>query len=172
MENPPRICRSPKPAARSQTMSSQAQKFTCKPIANSRPCDANVYVCAAVRAEGPPGQIIERFLRGGSFEIVMSRAIVDEVLRALTYPRVRKYIRPRLDPELWFEDIVVLSQLVAGQHEFAGACKDPDDDKYIAAAIEGRARFVVAGDSDLLDLKEYDGVRIVSPRVFLDLLAG
>ena len=90
-------------------------------------------------------------------------------MRALNYPKVRKYIRPGLDPELWFEDIVVLSHLVAGEHEFAGASKDPDDDKYIAAAIEGRARFVVAGDSDLLDLKEYDGIRIVSPRVFLDL---
>jgi predicted nucleic acid-binding protein len=72
-----------------------------------------------------------------------------------------------IDPELWFEDIVVLSHLVAGEQDLAGASKDPDDDKYIATAIEGRARFVVAGDSDLLDLKEYDGIRIVSPRVFL-----
>ena len=79
---------------------------------------------------------------------------------------------PGLDPELRFEDIVVLSQLVAGEHKFAGASKDPDDDKYIAAAIEGRARFVGAGVSDLLDLKEYDGIRIVSPRVFLDLLVA
>ncbi len=133
--------------------------------------DANVYVSAAVRAEGPPGRIIDRFLRG-AFEIVVSQAIVQEVLRALNYPKVRKYIRPGLDPELWFEDIVVLSHLVAGEHEFAGASKDPDDDKYIAAAIEGRAGFVVAGDSDLLDLKEYDGIRIVSPRVFLDLLVA
>ena len=134
--------------------------------------DANVYVSAAVRAEGPPGQIIERFLRGGSFEIVMSQDIVDEVLRALTYPKVRKYVRPGLDPELWFEDIVVLSQLVAREQAVAGASKDPDDDKYIAVAIEGRAGFIVAGDADLLDLKEYEGIRIVSARVFLDLLAG
>ena len=134
--------------------------------------DANVYVSAAVRPAGPPGQIIERFLRGDVFEIVMSQAIVEEVLRALNYPRVRKYTRPGLDPELWFEDIVVLSHLVAGKHELAGASKDPDDDKYIAAAIEGRARFLVAGDSDLLDLKEYDGIRMVSPRVFLDLLVA
>ena len=132
--------------------------------------DANVYVSAAVRAEGPPGQIIDRFLRGGTFEIVMSQAIVEEVLRALNYPKVRKYIRPGLDAELWFEDIVVLSHLVVGAREFAGASKDPDDDKYIAAAIAGRARFLVAGDSDLLDLKEHDGIRIVSPRVFLDFL--
>ena len=134
--------------------------------------DANVFISAAVRAEGPRGQIIERFLQGGSFEIVMSQAIVDEVLRALTYPKVRKYIRPGLDPELWFEDIVVLSQFVAGEHVVAGASKDPDNDKYIAAAVEGRAQFVVAGDSDLLDLKEYDGIRVVSPRAFLDLIAG
>jgi putative PIN family toxin of toxin-antitoxin system len=125
-----------------------------------------------VRAEGPSGQITERVLRGGAFEIVMSRAIVEEVLRALNYPKVRKDIRPGLDTELWFEDIVVLSHLVAAEHEFAGASKDPDDDKYLAAAIEGRARFVVAGDSDLLDLKEYDDIRIVSPRVFLDLLVA
>jgi putative PIN family toxin of toxin-antitoxin system len=85
-------------------------------------------------------------------------------------PKVRKYIRKGLDPELWFEDIVVLSQLVAGEHALHGASKDPDDDKYLAAAIEGRAGFVVAGDADLLDLKEYDGIRIVSPRVFLDFV--
>ena len=132
--------------------------------------DANVYVSAAVRAEGPPGQIIDRFLRGAAFEIVMSHAIVEEVLRALNYPKVRKYIRPGLDPELWFEDIVILSHLVAGERKLVGASKDPDDDKYIAAAIEGRAQFVVAGDSDLLDVREYDGIRIVSPRTFLDLL--
>lgn len=132
--------------------------------------DANVYVSAAVRPEGPPGQIVDRFLRSGSFEIVMSHPIVEEVLRALNYPKVRKYIRLGLDPELWFEDIVVLSHLVSGEREFQNVSKDPDDDKYIAAAIEGRATFVVAGDSHLLDVKEHEGVRIVSPRSFLDLL--
>src|SRR5262249_52138391 len=106
------------------------------------------------------------------FEIVMSRTIVDEVLRALSYPKVRKYIRPGPDPELWFEDIVVLSNLVAGEGEVEPVCKDRDDDKYIAAAIEGGAGFLVAGDSDLLELKEHEGVRIVSPRVFLGILVG
>lgn len=102
----------------------------------------------------------------------MSQAIVDEVLRALSYPKVRKYVRSGLDLELWFEDIVVLSHLVDVDRNVEGVSKDPDDDKYIAAAIEGRAGFIVAGDSDLLDLKEYEGARIVSPRVFLDLLIG
>lgn len=134
--------------------------------------DANVYVSAAIRPEGPPGRILDRFLRRQAFELVMSPPIVEQVLRALSYPKVRKHIRPGLDAELWFEDLVVLSQLVAADRQFEAATGDPDDDKYIAAAIEGRAGFIVAGDSDLLVLKQYAGVRIVSPRVFLDVLAS
>jgi predicted nucleic acid-binding protein len=49
-------------------------------------------------------------------------------------------------------------------------CADPDDDKYVAAAIEGRAAFVVTGDRQFLSVAEYYGVRFVSPRTFLDLL--
>ena len=102
----------------------------------------------------------------------MSQAIVEEVLRALAYPKVRNTIRPGLDPELWFEDLVVLSHLVAAEGELERVSRDRDDDELIAPAIEGRAAFVLAGDSDLLDLKEYEGIRIVSPRVFLDLLGA
>ena len=52
------------------------------------------------------------------------------------------------------------------------ASKDSDDDKYIAAAIEGRAGCIVAGDSDLLYLQEYEDIGIVSPRVFLGILVS
>jgi putative PIN family toxin of toxin-antitoxin system len=128
--------------------------------------DANVYVSAFVRPEGPPGQIVERLLRNGAFEVVLSAAIVEEVLRALAYPKVLKSVRTKVEPDLWFEDIVLLAEFVT-DHEIAAVSKDPDDDKYIAAAIEGRASFVVSGDPDLLDVKEHEGVRIVNPRGFL-----
>ena len=132
--------------------------------------DANVYVSAYIRPEGPPGQIIERFLRDGAFEIILSAEIVEEVLQALAYPKIRKAVRGKVDSELWFEDILVLAHLLTGDFKIAGVSEDPDDDKYIAAAIEGRAAFVVSGDPDLLDVVEYQGVRIISPRGFLDLL--
>jgi putative PIN family toxin of toxin-antitoxin system len=112
--------------------------------------DANVFVSALLRPEGPPGQIIERFLRTVAFEMVLSPAIIDEVLRALAYPKVRSLMRDTAVPELWFEDIVVLADLVSGAHQMAGVCADPDDDKYVAAAIEGRAALVVTGDRQLL----------------------
>jgi predicted nucleic acid-binding protein len=47
--------------------------------------DANVYISALLRPEGPPGRIIERFLRKVAFDIVLSPTIVDEVLRAFAY---------------------------------------------------------------------------------------
>lgn len=131
--------------------------------------DANVYVSGYVRPEGPPGQIVERLLRDAAFEVILSTAIVDEVLQALAYPKVLKSARTKVKPDLWFEDIIVLAEFVT-DHEIGAVSKDSDDDKYIAAAIEGRAAFVVSGDSDLLNLKEHGGVRIVSPRAFLDLL--
>ena len=131
--------------------------------------DANVLVSAYIRPQGPPGQIIERFVRDGAFGVVLTEPIVEEVLQALAYPKVQTAARSKTEPELWFEDIVVLSQLVAGDVEVA-VCGDPDDDKYVAAAIEGRAAFVVTGDPDLLTLGEHKGIRIITPRAFLDLL--
>lgn len=95
---------------------------------------------------------------------------MEEVLRALSYPKVRKLIRGNLDSELWFEDIVLLAELVAGEYEVSGVCQDADDDKYVAAALEGRVAFVVTGDQDFLSLGQHESVRIISPRAFLELL--
>jgi hypothetical protein len=73
------------------------------------------------------GRVIERFLRDPAFEIVLSPAIVEETLRALAYPKVRKYVRRTPDPELWFEDIVLLAELVAGDYAVSDASTEPDD---------------------------------------------
>jgi putative PIN family toxin of toxin-antitoxin system len=132
--------------------------------------DANVYVSAYVRPEGPPGQIVERLLRDGAFEVVLSAEIVEEVLQALAYPKVRKAAHTKVEPDLWFEDLVVLAQFIAGDYDISGVSDDPDDDKYIAAAIEGRAALAMSGDPDLLKVGEHQGVRIITPRAFVDLL--
>ncbi len=43
------------------------------------------------------------------------------------------------------------------------ACRDPDDDEVLALAVAARAELIVSGDSDLLTLKSFQGVPIVSP---------
>ncbi|HZR02545.1 MAG TPA: putative toxin-antitoxin system toxin component, PIN family [Burkholderiales bacterium] len=134
--------------------------------------DCHVYISAIIRPEGPPGHIIERFLQASAFELVLSPSIRDEVLGALNYPKVRKSIKREVDPELWFEDILLLAKLVAGEYKVTGVSEDPDDDIYLAAAIEGRCSYIVSGDPDLRSLDEHEGVRIVTPRVFATVLAS
>jgi putative PIN family toxin of toxin-antitoxin system len=47
-------------------------------------------------------------------------------------------------------------------------CRDPDDDNILAAAIAGDCDCIVTGDKDLLVLKEYRGIPILTPRTFMD----
>jgi uncharacterized protein len=77
-----------------------------------------------------------------------------------------------VDPRPWFEDVLVLSDLVAGAYEVSGVCDDPDDDKYLAAALEGRAAYVVTGDERFLAVGAHEGVQILKPRAFLELALG
>ena len=51
-------------------------------------------------------------------------------------------------------------------------CRDPDDDVVLATALAARADIIVTGDDDLLVLEKFQGIRILSPRQFLELLAA
>lgn len=44
---------------------------------------------------------------------------------------------------------------------------DSDDDKFLECAVEGNANFIVSQDSHLLKLKEFRGIRILTPSAFL-----
>ncbi|MBI3385275.1 hypothetical protein HY030_03740 [Candidatus Gottesmanbacteria bacterium] len=48
--------------------------------------------------------------------------------------------------------------------------KDPGDDKFIACAISGNANYLVSGDKHLLEMNNYHGLKILSPKGFLALL--
>ena len=47
-------------------------------------------------------------------------------------------------------------------------CRDPDDDKFINCAIDAKAIYIVSGDNDLLTLKNFAGVEIVTAREFYE----
>jgi putative PIN family toxin of toxin-antitoxin system len=47
-------------------------------------------------------------------------------------------------------------------------CEDPDDDKFLAAAIAGGAKVIVSGDHHLLKVSGYEKIEVLKPREFLD----
>jgi putative PIN family toxin of toxin-antitoxin system len=49
-------------------------------------------------------------------------------------------------------------------------CRDKDDDEVLAVALAGQAEIILTGDKDLLVLKEFQGIKILSPRQFVELL--
>lgn len=54
----------------------------------------------------------------------------------------------------------------------APVCRDPDNDRVLAAAMAAAADAIVTGDQDLLVLKAHAGIAILSPRQFLEHLDG
>ena len=49
-------------------------------------------------------------------------------------------------------------------------CRDRDDDKVLETAVAGQADIILTGDRDLLILGEHNGIRILSPRQFVEIM--
>ena len=58
------------------------------------------------------------------------------------------------------------SLLVSGTTDVA-VCRDPGDNRFLAAAIEGKAPWVVSGGKDLIAVKSCKTVSVVRPTAFL-----
>ena len=135
--------------------------------------DANIYISACLRPQGPPGRILRLLLEDQAFHLVGSAAIFDEVRRGLNYPRVWRYHALSAEEiDRWVIALALIAEPTEGSLKIRAVERDPDDDTYVVAALEGRAGYIVSGDSDLLELHEYRGVRIVTAQEFLRLLAA
>jgi uncharacterized protein len=133
--------------------------------------DANVLISAAIRPVGPPGRILVALFTRQAFDLVLSPTIIAEVEKALRSKKMQRYLRTPAEAGLFLADVVAVADLVQDTGSVAGVCRDPDDDIVLAAAVEGRASVIVTGDEDLLVLGEYDGIALMTPRPFLDLIA-
>lgn len=134
--------------------------------------DANVFASALIQPKGASGRILSEFLRRQAFTLVLTASILAETERCLSYPRVRKRIQATDDEvRAFLHSLGILSDMVTPEADQLSVVKrDPDDDKYLAAAMEGRAEYVVTGDKDLLELEMYSGVSIVTPIQFAGVL--
>jgi uncharacterized protein len=133
--------------------------------------DANIIISALIQPKGASEQILTSLLEASAFELIISPAILTELRRSLSYPKVRRYIKVSdEDLDLWVASIELIAQPVDGTMRIHAVAEDPDDDKYIEAAVEGLAQLVVTGDKHLLSLNSYESIRIVTPRVFVALL--
>ena len=128
--------------------------------------DPNVIISAALSASGTPA-LVFRMWSEGAYELVCSAKLLDELHRALGYPKLAGRIHRNEAAELL--DLLTKEGSLHTDPSAAPTVSSPDpDDDYLIALAESTRSVLVSGDRDLLDLA--GRIPVYSPRDFLVLL--
>jgi predicted nucleic acid-binding protein len=123
--------------------------------------DTSVYVSALVFG-GVPQAAVNRAL-DVPYRIAVSREIAEELVETLEvkfgWPsdRIGLACEYLWQSASWFEPVVVV------------ASRDSDDDHVLGCAVASAAALIITGDKDLLSLRQFQGVVIVTPSTFLSM---
>ena len=125
--------------------------------------DTNVFISSFFG--GNPRKIIDLW-KSGQITLCLSRPIIDEYVEVLR--------RMGLQNERELEEL--LSLFAHGFHVLFSAKtpnlkiieKDAEDDKFIECAVALNAKYIISGDKALQDIKNYIGIKIQSPKQFLN----
>ncbi|MBI5559072.1 MAG: putative toxin-antitoxin system toxin component, PIN family [Deltaproteobacteria bacterium] len=135
--------------------------------------DTNVVVSGILSPQGVPAQI----LRAGidkAFTFLFSPPIFIEIRRVFHYPKIAKLLSARQIAHAELEDLLAslaaFAVITPGKLVVEVVSADPDDNMFLACALEGRADYLVSGDTHLLTLKTYRHISIVTPQEFWALL--
>lgn len=132
--------------------------------------DTNVLVSLL----GPHGEAlrtIEEFWDSGRLEVCLSEDILLEFEETVRNPRlVAFHHRSKIEVASFVKRLRHKAQIedVPFEREFP-ELRDPDDMAILEAAKHLKVELIVTGDKDLLVLKEFEGIPIVSPRQFVQL---
>ncbi len=125
--------------------------------------DTNVIV-AAFAARGLCATVFEVCI--DNHTIVTSLSILSEVERNL----IKKIHLPDKLARTIMDYLREVAERVIPEELDKSACRDIDDIKVIGTALKGNARFIITGDNDLLVLKKFRDVGIMTPREFWNRL--
>ena len=129
--------------------------------------ETNVIISAASNPRGTPAKVLEAWERE-EFDWVISWALYFELKGVLERRSVSRFVSWGPDQtERLLASLRGFGRWVEPATELHVMTADPDDNRVLEAALEGRVDFIVTGDRHLLELREHEGTRIVSPIQFL-----
>jgi uncharacterized protein len=126
--------------------------------------DTNVLV-SALLFYGPLSRIVDLW-ESGRIIPVLSHDTFKEFQQVLAYPKfhlTKEEISGIIQQCMAYFDVVEVTFRVKG------ICRDPHDDKFLSCAHAASAEMLVSGDRDLLALREYKGVKIISSSEFMEM---
>lgn len=133
--------------------------------------DTSALVGAMLLVDSVPHRALALAL--ASTQLCASPATLDELTRVVARRKFDRY--QAADIRRRFVTLVragsrLFDVSVAEETAVDPACRDPQDNKFLALADACRADVLVSSDADLLALDPWHGVRIVDAAEFLSLL--
>ena len=125
--------------------------------------DTNVLVSGLLSPFGPPGMIV-RLIAAGRLNLCYDARIVAEYAEVL-HRRAFPFSRDEIGA---LTAQIEASGVLASPVPLAVRLPDPDDEPFLEAAITARAEFLVTGNGDHYPPDLRCGIRVVSPREFID----
>jgi len=127
--------------------------------------DTNVLISAII-SDGKPRELLKKGT-ANQFSIVTSNLILKELITVLRRPKFKT-------PEDEIQKIIIAllrsSEVIKVKSKFTEVKEDPKDDMIINTAYDGRADVIVSGDSHLLELKNFRGIKIITVDCMLKTL--
>jgi putative PIN family toxin of toxin-antitoxin system len=126
--------------------------------------DTNVLVSRLILPQGVPAEALRRAELQG--RMLVSDATMYELADVLSSRKFDRYISLENRQSFirrWAEiaEFVPIVQLVR-------ECRDPNDDKFLEVALNGRADVIITGDADLLGMGPWREIAILSPARYLE----
>jgi putative PIN family toxin of toxin-antitoxin system len=125
--------------------------------------DTNVLVSRLLAPRSVPAQAVRRAADDGV--LLLSEATAAELADVLGRPKFDPYVSVR-DRQQFLRVLLRIAILVPILHRVQ-ACRDPTDDKFLEVAVNGEAALVITGDADLLALRAFRGIPILTPAAYL-----
>lgn len=114
---------------------------------------------------------VTRLWEDEAFILITSAATIKEVGRVLNYPKIRKkYKLTDDDINHSITNLLRYSIVVDDPPEIIAIKEDPEDDKILAAAVAGKADYIISGDAHLLNLRSFRGIEIITPKEFCKVI--
>lgn len=126
--------------------------------------DTNILVSAFLSKGSLPAQAFDYAIEHD--QPLVSAATMRELIRVLKSPKFDPFVSAEHRDALLirFAPLVEIVEVV----QPVRVCRDADDDRVLEVAVNGMADTIISGDKDLLTLDPFRGVRIVTPRAYLD----
>jgi putative PIN family toxin of toxin-antitoxin system len=127
--------------------------------------DTSVVIAGHRSTHGASYEILRLWRTAGEFELILSDDIFLEWIDVLieqniSASTIEEFIMTLHVKALLTDNSYIVNRITV----------DPSDNIFLAAALEGRADYIVSLDRHLLDLKHYHRIQIVRPNRFLEVL--